>query len=923
MPNILTLKKITYSIALISAIFTLSACSTKKNTAATRGYHQMTTMYNIYFNGNIAFKEGMKNIENSNQDDFSRILPMYLISNKENVNKATAEMDKTIEKCRKSIKKHSITKKPKRNKNKWKDPKYQAFYKQNEFVKGVKRSWITLGMAEIHKGDFIGAVGTFSYIIRNYSPDHYISTEARIWLARAYAEMGWIYEAEDAFSKIKENDVPRKLTGFYSATKADILMKQGKYTEAYPFITVAAKDEKNKTQRTRLNYILGQIALKNNNKPQAEEHFAKVKKAAPPYIMDFNTRLNLFSAMSNKKAKAVKGLNKMANHPNNLEYLDQVYHTLGDVYIANNDTAKALEAYKTGATKSTRNGKDKAALLITTGDIYLKQKNYVDAFPCFQEAATLIDISHPDYRRVERLGNTLGEVALHYNMVVLQDSLQALSKLPKEDQLKIIDQVIKDLIAEEKEAARLAKESEDMANTLSRRASNSNPMAPPGAFGSNSKEWYFYNDNIKKSGFAQFNQKWGKRPVEDNWRRSNKSTSPFSNETQNENTTELSLDNNDSAGGKSLDNDNKKQTSSDNKNPLFYLAQIPSSPEDINLSNKQIANALYTLGEIYSTKLEDYVAALYAYQDFEARFANDSLILEVYYACYRLSAQINDEHEQRYYKKQIIDKFPKSTYAQMLSQPDYIDRMKRMFDEQDSIYEATYAEYTKGNMNVVMQNYAQMKTKYPLSELMPKFALLNALCIGRTGSDSQMFDALTEITTNYPNSDVAPMCKDILALMNQGKDAQKGKADSSLADKRQQAANEITATDSTNILEFSNNEKTDYCIYIVPKNNADSTLNKLLYNIALFNFTKFLVKDYDIAKDKIDKQNGIRIAGMTNLEEAQWYEQMLLEEPSLQGIVTLDVCNRIIISIENLNAITKGLTLKEYLKFITKQTPQD
>ena len=44
----------------IGIVLLLAGCSTKKNTLFSRQYHQLTTRYNIHFNGNEALKSGMK-----------------------------------------------------------------------------------------------------------------------------------------------------------------------------------------------------------------------------------------------------------------------------------------------------------------------------------------------------------------------------------------------------------------------------------------------------------------------------------------------------------------------------------------------------------------------------------------------------------------------------------------------------------------------------------------------------------------------------------------------------------------------------------------------------------------------------------------------------------------------------------------------
>ena len=188
----------------------LWGCSTTKNTAFTRFYHNTTTRYNINFNGKQSFEEGMINISKNNKDDYTDVIPLFPISNHESASSATSQMDVTIEKCRKAIKLHSIQKKPKKDSKKWSDPKYQAFYNQTEFNPALSDAWIMLAKAEFHKADFIGALGTFSYVMKHYANDKDMVAQCQLWMTRAYAELGWIYEAEDMISKVKQDELKRQ-----------------------------------------------------------------------------------------------------------------------------------------------------------------------------------------------------------------------------------------------------------------------------------------------------------------------------------------------------------------------------------------------------------------------------------------------------------------------------------------------------------------------------------------------------------------------------------------------------------------------------------------------------------------------------------------------------------------------------------------
>ena len=898
------MKKLLYIFVILLII---TGCSTQKNTKASRAYHRMCTNYNVGFNAENAYIEGQKEINKSAKDDFTQLIEMYPISYKENQTVASSQMDRAIEKCRKAIKKHSITKKPERNKKKWKEPKYQYFYNQEEFVHGVKEAWILLGKSELHKGDFLGAASTFGYIQRHYPSDPEIVCEARIWQARAYGEMDWVYEAWQVFDQIKENDVVKRLNADYAEVKAFLLMKDKNYKEAIPYLQLATKKENNKYLSSRFNYLLGQLYLEQNQVDKATESFKLAVRQSQTYSMEFNARLMMLQCNDESWQKNVKKLKRMAKNYNNKDYKDQIYTVVGNIYLNHKDTAEAIEAYKTAIEESTRGGVEKAAVLITLGDLYYSQKEYIDAHPCYQEASGILNAEHPDYKRVMKLGEALGELAVNYNTVELQDSLQHLSTLTEEEQLKIVEKIIEEVKKEEEEAARLAKEAETKGFEESTRPSMSMPTL------GGAKDWYFYNQQLKTQGAQQFKQKWGKRVLEDNWRRANKvSTAPDMNE-------ELGM------GNEKLDEDGNPIVSDEQKvddgvpahhTPEYYLVQIPKDSADIAASNVAIADALYAMAVIYDEKLNDLPMSLETYQEFQRRFAKDSRELEGYYSSYRICGKLDDKDEQETYRQRIITEYPESKYAAVLSQPDYLERTKEMLALQDSLYADTYLAYSKGNFNTVFANYDNMAKNYSMSSLMPKFAFLNALSIGKTQPEEPFYQALTELVEKYPQSDVTPMCKDILALMSQGREAQQGTTHGSILEKREELAQEEMIDEELKNATFSSEKKTPHYLLLIPR-NENVNLNSLLYDLAAFNFTKFMVKDYDLAKRSVGGVTYIAV-GTESFEETEWYERTMLAEPTLQGRITLDQVERIIISDENLKLIEQGKTWEEYKEWCKK-----
>ena len=101
-----------FRIGTLLIILLLTGCSTKKNTKGSRFYHAMTTRYNVYFNGNEAYKSGCKAIEKGNKDNYMEMLPLYPIGNKETTGIGTSDYERAIEKAQKAIRQHSIKRRP-------------------------------------------------------------------------------------------------------------------------------------------------------------------------------------------------------------------------------------------------------------------------------------------------------------------------------------------------------------------------------------------------------------------------------------------------------------------------------------------------------------------------------------------------------------------------------------------------------------------------------------------------------------------------------------------------------------------------------------------------------------------------------------------------------------------------------------------
>lgn len=907
--------KRTYLLFGLVALLTLTGCDLKKNTWVNRKHQALNTKYNVYYNANESYKKGYKRIEEAFAPDYSHVIPVFAVSDASTQGTGTGDMNRAVEKCESAIQERSIQKKPKKKYNKMRDPQYADFYNQEEFNSYMDEVWMLMGKSKFHANDYLAASATFTYVTKHFPTDKDLVTEANIWKARAMKEMDWIYEADEILKRIDPEEINPKLQQLYNGAMADLLVSQREYAAAFPYLIKAAEGEKNRTQRTRFYFVAAQIKQLMGDKEAAFDLYDKVLKSNPPYQMSFNAQIRQTEVVggNHSSESLVTRLKKMAKNKNNEDYLDQIYYAIGNIYLAKKDTAKAIENYQTSIEKSTRHGKEKAQSLITLGDLFYERPDYVQAQPCFAEASSIIDHKHDDYLRVSRLSAVLDELVQNYTTYKLQDSLLILSTASKPDLTAAINREITKVIEEEKrERERRQKEYEEQ-RQLELEIENMAVMDSR-ALGPEGSSWYFYVKSTVDKGKLEFRKKFGQRRLEDNWNRKNKMISAFSEESladmvdMNGFTTE-------EESGENGENTQALSNEANPKRPEYYLKQIPFTEEQKVVAHTQLADALFNLGVVYDEKLGDYDKAYDAFEEFIKRYPEDPRAADAYYCCYRIAEKNSDKARADQYRDKLTDAYPNSKYAKILSQPNFRASLEKMQSVQDSLYEQTYAAYLKGDFETVKSNTAHMEANYPVSSLMPKFLLLNSLSIGKTASKDTFATSLNNLLERYPNSDVSSMAKDILALINQGNIPEQGTSTGALMALRQETQ-KMEAEENGVVLSdgFTVSYDSPY-IFLLLTDTTKVNQNKLLYMTATYNFTKFLIKDFDL-----ELKNGILyVSGLDNYDEAMWYINGIIADDDIQSLLKGSEYKYLLITEENLQQIGSNYTIEEYEDFFKKE----
>lgn len=919
------MKKGFYYIIAIFAVLLLWSCSTKKNTKASRFYHAFNSRYNIYYNGKVSFDEALKSMQTGYKESYSEMIHMYPISAQPKDKKETGgPFDRAIEKGNKAIKLHSIKAKPAKKPGWRNDPKQRAFQEQEEYNPFLKKCWLLIGQGQFYNADFLQASATFSYIVRHYSQDEEMVAEARLWQARCYSELDWFYEAEDILSKLNTNGIPRKNLKQYAAVYADYLVKSKQYDDAIPYFKTAIKAEKSKLQRSRMKYLLGQIYAEQDQGGLAYKMFNEVARANPPYELEFAARIRQTEVFSGANyQKVVKMLERMAKSDKNKDYLDQVYYALGNVYLNREDTVNAIKNYELGIEKSTQNGLEKAICQIKLGDIYFTQRDYVKAQPCFSGALSGIQKEYKDFKRVSKLSAVLDELVVHVEAVHLQDSLQTLAKMPEAERLAVIDKIIEQVKKEEEEAKALAEKEAYLADQAAKGTGIDRPGTETGGIvlptTSGGASFYFYNPSAVSQGKAQFQRKWGRRPLEDNWRRRKKEMSTFNEQPLDEGEdTEVAESAAVGPDGQPLPADSLEAgldpvAADDPKSREYYIQQLPFTQEEVDASNIIIEDGLYNMAMIYKDKLEDLPLSIEAFAELERRFPDNSHRLESYYQVYLMALRTGNTALAAEYKTKMTNAFPDADYTIAISDPNYEYNIRMMDSVQDSIYQKTYDSYLASDTSAVRRNYEEVSAKYPLATLMPKFMFLDALTYVQAGDAEGFKAALKALVEKYPTADVTELAGEMLKGILRGRTLMQGSVKGMAWNLRFGLGEDGSLSAADSARTFTAEPNTSYRMLLMyPTGSVDK--NQLLFAVAAYNFANFMVKEFDLTFEETGPMSMLNISGFNGINEILQYYKMIYGKDGYAQALDRNVAI-LPISEDNYETLLRGKTLEEYINF--------
>lgn len=851
-----------------------------------RKWHTLTGHYNIYFNGQQKVLDAETQLEASHVNNFNQILDVFPLGTPEAAKGAANILDEASKKFSGTIQLHQI-----------------GSYTDDAFF----------GIAQCHfyKRDYFAAIEAFQYVGNKYKNGDYKNL-CNSWIARCYVGLDKLGEAEAVISSMlnDKNYKKNEITEIFS-TAADINIKLGKYTSAIDNLKMALTGKLNKDRRIRYHYILGQLCMEADKKPEAIVHFDKVIKLIPPYDFAFNANINLTKVydLSNKKnvAKVRRNLKRMANDDKNEDYLDQIYYELGKLEWSQKNEVAALKDFKLSVAKSTKNRAQKAKSFKELAVIYFDKKDYKLAQSYYDSTVQTLDPKDKDYEQMKNTQLVLKDLVNNLTALETEDSLQALSKLSKD----ALDKKVSSWISAEKARAELAakqkKKNDQIAASMQNNSNDQLPTSPAPLAGSGSAAWYFYNANLMAQGSAEFfsARKWGKRVNEDFWRIAAK-----------EKVKNLDQDNEKAPVKDSTENKEDKPKENVKSLPEVevtkslgdpskdsWIKNVPFSKEKLEVSNNRIMEALNNLGGIYYEKLKNSQEAIKYLNELEKRFPLNEYEPRAYYYLHKSYLALEQQAKAENFKDLLIKEYPEHPYTLFLQKKVLKNAESENNKELNKDYEKMFELYKNGSYAEAILLKDQIDKKYPGNTLKAKYEYLNALCIGKLKGKEELKAAMTTVSTAYANTEVGESAKAILAAMS----------------KEEKRAAIVGSGDSSNQVEFDLETETPfYYVFAVKNEKADLTDYLSLFG----NHNEAYNSNDNLRVNAMMSNEGyqlILIREFKNLAAANLYletltairfadDKLKCKEPYLQTVI----------SIKNFRNALKDKKLESYSKFYPK-----
>jgi tetratricopeptide (TPR) repeat protein len=860
-----------YSIIFLMLFF--QSCGNESSWAH-REYNNTVAHYNIYFNAEQRWLETYQNVREAYKDDFRKPINLFNYGSTESLQSNLSAMDEVIKKASTMIDKYP--------KSKWVDDAY-----------------LLTGKAYFFKGDPVAAMNLFDFVSNQYK-DPKIRLYAKIWTVKSLVmQQKWIEAEAMAMSVLKNSDFPKELHYEAEFTLGHIYHQQKKFKQAAELLEKALPKLRDRMDRYRTFFALGQAYQQTGDYVKAEKAFAKVPKYNPPYEITFNAQIEqvgLLSAQQKDFSKANKILLRMLEDDKNIDFKGQIYYRMGLNELEAGNTDKGIQTLQTSLIYSTSDKNQKTSSYLKIGDVYYQLRQYEDAGKYYDSANKVLDETHPDFEEILAKNQIVTDLLEHLLKINNNDSLLRMA----EDEA-FLREKIKNAKKKEKEAA-------DRQKMLTENAKNAppsfpgNPGLPVNPMGSSNTGSSFPFSNIvnRKNGLVEFRRQFGERPNVDFWKYSNKMQVSNEAKTNNEKNPD-SLSNENPKTANPLGEKFKNVPSEDRK----YYEKIPFEKDQQMTLLQEVETSLFESGKIYADKLREYETAQEQWLQLIKRYPNSAYLSQTYFELVKVQRLLNRPSLVKLYSDTLKSKFPESIYLKMLENPEYINPTKSTNNESSKAVQTKYDSMVSAFQHADYRKAIQIKLEadkdYSGNSLQPRFDYIHALCLLKVDS-IKAISLLQQIVLDYPNTDMYDRSKILLETLS-NRNMSSNQRDSIKL--KEQISSDFQKAIKSDVLE---------ALIIIPK-SANVNMAKAM--ISDLNKKEFALENLNLGRHlNVGDSYLIVVENFPSQEKTKFYARFLAQQQELFNTKGIFDYKSVTISQINLQKLVKSNNIESYLNWL-------
>ncbi|WP_449619075.1 type IX secretion system periplasmic lipoprotein PorW/SprE [Rudanella paleaurantiibacter] len=733
----------------------LSACSQYSNRPMSKAYHNLTAHYNAYFIAQDQLRQAEITLYKNRKENYNQILPVLLP-----VDSITNEPVKPF--LDEAIKKASLVAERHQN-SKWLDDAY-----------------IVIGKARLLKQDLPNAIEVFKYVNTKGTNEDDKHT-ALVNLMRAYVEAGDYNNGLNVAEYLRVQPLSKDNTRDYYLTKAYLHQRKGEPAVAAAILDATFPLLKKEESTARLHLIAGQLYDLAGQTAKAYEHYADVLRNRPAYEQEFYANIYLIQG-SGGKNRLGQSFEQMLSDRKNADLKDKVYYTMGLLEARRGRYDEAISLYRQSVAATTTNTAQVPYTYLEMGKLYFEKKgDFVNAQMYYDSALALLPQQSADYASIQTRKKSLDEYVSYRNTIRTEDSLQQLARLSPEALTQALNKAMQEQDKRDAQQAELARQVIEKATGTPTVAGVSQPGATNSNLSPNDR-WYLYNPVRITQGLQDFTSTWGNRPLEDDWRRSNKDASramaaensPVNGGTPaNEINPNAPLPTradalNAAAGNPTVGGTAVGSRANGVGSRLEAMkAQLPLTPAALAQSNGRIENALYRLGKLYKFQFNQPTDAISTFEQLLTRYPNTLQKPEVYYL---LSVSNDQLGRTSTWKDKLLAEFPNTSYARLagkIAAGNGAAVSSGAEAQAQKLYADVYYLYQTGNLTEGLARAETALNQFAGSQIEDKFALLRAMLIGRVQGTEPYRQALADFIRDYPASTLIPHVKELQTAADQ------------------------------------------------------------------------------------------------------------------------------------------------------------